>query len=68
MKVPAAKTLDAKGAQTRNATPPGKRMVPMPGRAEGETAVKPTGLSVGIIEFFFEGAVKEDGEQGIQVK
>ena len=40
MKVPTAETLGAKGAQTRKATPPGKRMVPMPGRADGATPVE----------------------------
>src|SRR5262245_7692300 len=35
LNVPAANTAGANGAQTRNAAPPGNRIVPMPGRADG---------------------------------
>src|SRR4030095_10848496 len=55
--VPAAETPDAKGAQTRNATLPGKRMVPIPGRVDGEAAMRPTGLFVGILQFSFQSPI-----------
>ena len=42
LKVPAANTSVANGAQTRNATPPGKRMVPIPGRVDGDTVGEAT--------------------------
>jgi hypothetical protein len=41
-------------------------MVPMPGRADGETAVAATGLLAGMLEFSFEGFIKDGREQGIQ--
>jgi hypothetical protein len=53
LNVPAAQTLDAIGAQTRKATPPGNRIVPIPERADGKTAMAATGLLSGIIAFSF---------------